>query len=255
MTAGGRVAPIGSGQWNPCGPLERGRTDTSESTSPPVTSGKKRRPISRPFPPPAYSAPGTHHHPSFNICYLTDNPGGSSILCALFVAPCLDCTTSSSSLSLSSEQKYAWKTQKPRARKVCASRPPASDEPAGRGQPSEEAFQTPQKRDVGRRFLSNGPLPPLPSLSVRRSPRAALASSVINRLQLAFLVDPVVRLHSSVGWPAFRGRGERDSFIVSAALICVLPRSPPPPSPSLSFCGCPLAGPVLILPPRWDGSG
>ena len=121
--------------------------------------------------------------------------------------------------------------------------PPASDEPAGRGQPSEEAFQTPQKRDVGRRFLSNGPLPPLPCLSVRRSPRAALASSVINRLQLAFLVDPVVRVHSSVGWPAFRGRGkrerERDSFIVSAALICVLPRSPPPQVPPSPFVAVP----------------
>ena len=154
-------------------------------------------------PRPAYSAPGTHHHPSFNICYLTDNPGGSSIFYALFVAPCLDCTTSSSSLS--SEQKYAWKTQKPRARKVCASRPLATSLPAA---DSRGSLSNLTKTRCRRRFLSNGPLP---SPAVRRSPRAAALASVINRLQLAFLVDPVVRVHSSVGPPFGEGEKEKET--------------------------------------------
>ena len=188
----------------------------------------------RPCPPPAYSAPGTHHHPSFNICYPTDNPGGSSIIYARNHIRAF-CRAMSGlyhvfflSLSLIRTEVCMEDTKTQSKQERFA--PPARSRRACRPRTAEEAFQTPQKRDVGRRFLSNGPLP---SPAVRRSPRAAaLASSVINRLQLAFLVDPVVRVHSSVGWPAFRGRGregerERDSFIVSAALICVLPRSPP----------------------------
>ena len=151
LTAGGRVAPIGSGQWNPCGPLERGRTDTSESTSPPVTSGKKRRPISplatRPCPPPAYSAPGTHHHPSFNICYLTDNPGGSSIFCALFVAPCLDCTTSSSSLSHQNRSMHGRHKNPEQERFAPPARPLATSLPAADSREPRKPFK-PHKNEM-----------------------------------------------------------------------------------------------------------
>ena len=130
--------------------------------------------------------------------------------------------------------------------------PPASDEPACRGQP-RKPFKTPQKRDVGRRFLSNGPLPPLvrPSLAPRR-PRV-----VRNKPPPVGIPRRSRRPPPFIRWLArLSGKGEERKRLLHC--FCRIDLCPPEVAPlksSLSFCGCPLAGPVLILPPRWDGSG
>ena len=117
--------------------------------------------------------------------------------------------------------------------------------PSVRDDPAEPDFQTSQKRDIGRRFLSDGPLSSLSSLS----PSLAV-SSVINRLQLAFLdgsvrpsVLPFICVRSrspssSLASPFGERERERDLYC-----FCCIDLCPPEValSPSLPpFCGCPL---------------
>ena len=73
-------------------------------------------------------------------------------------------------LSLSSEQKYAWKTQKPRARKVCASRPLATSLPAADSRGSlSNPTKTRCREEIS--FEWSSPLSCSPSLAPRRRPR------------------------------------------------------------------------------------